>query len=1222
MTLARRALVVCALILIAPRSYAQVGSTTDILMGQVTGPDGKPLEGARVDVVSSETQVARTKLTNAQGRYTVVFPDGGGQYTLTARFLGMAPRSVTVTRQGDEDRLYTNVQLTTIAATTLATVEVRARRAQPPLRAEPGSLERTITPEQAARLPIDPSDLNALATLAPGVVGIEGSDTSAAGFSVAGQRPTQNQMTLDGISFGAASLPSEALRATRVITNTYDVARGQFTGGEIASTTRSGTNVLQGAFGYSLRDPVLEFTGDQSSSFDQRYTQNQLSGGLGGPILKNKLFTFGAVQLRRRTDQLQTLTSASAATLEGLGTQPDSVARFLGLLGSKSIPVSAAAVPGERLADNVSVLERTDWLLNDSHTLMLRGDWRWNIQNGSRLSAFATPATGGDLTSLGGGAMLSLTSHFESGYINELRTYYSTDTRKTEPYIALPEGRVRVASALPDGTTGISTLAFGGNPSLPQTAANDYVESSDEFSWLSSTGSHRVKLGALLNVGRYSQGLSANQLGIFSYNSLADFAADQPSSFVRTLSPTDRRGSAVNSALYLGDSWRRSQALQLVYGVRLEGSRYGGAPADNREVDSLFGGRTDRFPSEVHLSPRLGFSYVVTGGQGNPPLGTFRGGIGEFRGRAPVSLFSGAQNATGFAGAESQLICIGAGVPVPSWEDYLASPQSIPSICSDSGPPASVLSRPTVTLFDRTFQAPRSWRASLGVQRRFHETLGFSIDATYARGVSLYGVTDLNLDTVPRFRLASEANRPVYAPPEAIVAGTGAVGLAGSREHPQYAQVLQINSGLHSDTRQVTLGLNGLTAKGMIFSTSYTLSRSRDQSSFSCCSALQGFSSATTRGNPNALDVATSDLERRHAFLATVTYPFTSWMELTMIGRLSSGAAFTPLIGSDINGDGARNDRAFIFDPAATSDSAVANGISRLLSGSSSRVRDCLRRQLGQIAGRNSCTRSWLPSLDFQANFRPTAWGLERRLTLSVIAVNSLAGADQLLHGNALRGWGQPNRPDPTLLYVRGFDPVSERYLYQVNERFGNTTASRQVFRVPFQLALQGRFTIGPDRTRERLQGLFGAGGRRGGEGGEGRAGAGGAGATGGDMSARLERLMPNPIGQIIALKDSLQLSESQLSALQLVADTLKARTDSLGATIRAMVEKAGKNPDPGFLFSTLRPKLTEGRNNLQQSLKAAQKILSPEQWAKVPATVKNPLARFGGPGGGGALRP
>ena len=66
---------------VAPRgATAQVGATTDIITGTVTGPDSQPLAGAVVQAISVETQISRQRTTDARGRFTIVFPDGGGQY--------------------------------------------------------------------------------------------------------------------------------------------------------------------------------------------------------------------------------------------------------------------------------------------------------------------------------------------------------------------------------------------------------------------------------------------------------------------------------------------------------------------------------------------------------------------------------------------------------------------------------------------------------------------------------------------------------------------------------------------------------------------------------------------------------------------------------------------------------------------------------------------------------------------------------------------------------------------------------------------------------------------------------------------------------------------------------------------------------------------------------------------------------------------------------------
>ncbi|HEV7595708.1 MAG TPA: carboxypeptidase regulatory-like domain-containing protein [Gemmatimonadaceae bacterium] len=1203
-----------AVILSAPAN-AQVGSTTDILMGRVSGRDSQAVASARVEATSLETGITRTKTTGDDGRYTILFPDGGGSYRLTVRAVGMAPVTRTISRQGDEDRIITDFDMGRIA-TQLATVQVRAapRRGDPSQRPEPGSTERNLNPNLVNRLPVDAGDLTALAALAPGVLAVPGTDTTKASFSVAGQPANQNNITLDGLSFGAGSVPQEAVRNTRVVTSTYDVARGQFTGGQVASTTRGGTNNVQGAFSYSLRDPSLEFVDDTNPAFGQKYTQNQLSGGAGGPILKDKLFAFGAISFSHRTDPLLSLLAADPLTLQRLGTNPDSVSRFLNIVQTLGLPLTPPLAPDQRLNNNTTALVRVDYNLAEDHSLTLRGDWRGNTQLGSRLNALALPHSGGDLKGTGGGGMVTLSSHMGM-FINELRGYKSVDNRNTEGYLSVPDGRVIVSSILGDGTNAISTLQFGGNPSLPQETKSSLLEISDEISRLTTAGGHRFKLGGLLNQQRTSIGFIPNRFGTFTFNSLADLEAGQPTQFTRTLFARDQQSATNNASAYLGDSWRVTPQFQVTYGLRMEGSRYPDKPDYSPEVESTFGRRTDNLPSEVSVSPRAGFSVFVGESQFGPPPLTLRGGVGEFRGTAPAQLFASALNATGLNNGQSLLTCVGAAAPTPDWASYLADPSTIPTSCN-GGTPIFANARRDVTVFDPGFQAPRAWRASLGLSRRFWDRYSFSVDAGYARGVAQTGQTDINLDTTAKFTLSNENNRPVYAPANAIVPTTGAVSLLGSRLYPQFGVVSQIESSLRSDTRQLTLGLNGVTTKGILLNASYTLTSSFDQSQGFSQGSAQGFGGTpgTTAGNPNISEWGRSDNARRHALLGTITYPIKPVLELTMIARATSGSYYSPLVGGDINGDGrGNNDRAFVFDPAAAAlrgDTAVANGMSRLLAGTSSRARDCLLSQMGRVASRSSCSSPWSPSLDLQMNIRPASFGLDRRLTISVIALNTLTGLDQLLHGsNNLRGWGQPSFPDRTLLYVRGFDPTTNTYQYQVNEHFGVTNGTRNAFRVPFQIAIQGRLALGTDPARQQFNNAIGRG-------------PGGGRMNPEALKARMTRLVPNAFLDIIAINDSakLELTPDQIGKLQSSGDAFKVKADSLIDKVANILgDTTVKNPDPMTVFAKLQPSMTEGRKLATQAINEAKAVLTPAQWAKVPESIKTPgLRRGGGEGGGG----
>jgi len=127
-------------------------------------------------------------------------------------------------------------------------------------------------------------------------------------------------------------------------------------------------------------------------------------------------------------------------------------------------------------------------------------------------------------------------------------------------------------------------------------------------------------------------------------------------------------------------------------------------------------------------------------------------------------------------------------------------------------------------------------------------------------------------------------------------------------------------------------------------------------------------------------------------------------------------------------------------------------------------VKSCLLSQLGQIAARNSCRGPWMAS-NFTArlNFRPQWGGNWNRVNFALSFANPLTGLDALVHHGQLEGWGQPAFPDPTLLYVRGFNPATNSYIYAVNQRFGETRAALSIPTAPFQATLEMRVNIGPE---------------------------------------------------------------------------------------------------------------------------------------------------------------
>ncbi|HVX88889.1 MAG TPA: carboxypeptidase regulatory-like domain-containing protein, partial [Gemmatimonadales bacterium] len=766
----RRALLLLALLLSTSRLAAQVGVTTDIITGTVTDQDGNPLQGATVEVMSLDSRVLRSATTDPRGRYRVLFPDGGGRYQIFVRSLGYTGvRLAGQRRSEDDDRIQVDARLTGQPVEVEA-LNVRgngALRAQAPA---PGSTEVVQTPDRLSRLPVDASDFNAIAALAAGVVTVGGTDSTAASFSVAGQGPSGNATTLDGLGLGAASVPQDAVRGTRVVTNTYDVARGQFTGGLVSSTTRSGTNVFQGTGNGTLRDPALAWDGDDPTR--QTGAIQQFSMGFGGPIRKDKLFYFLSGQIRHRDDRLLSASTLAPSGAERFGLAPDSLERFLAIVGGFGVPTDAPGSPDSRFGRDLSALARADWVISQAHTLSLRGDWRRSDQDPTRVSSLGTSASGGEQESDGGGVMLTLSSRFGQSVINELKAYRSGSSNHADGYLALPQARVQVSSTLSDSTTSFSTLSFGGSAGLPQQGSSSSLEVTNEVSWLPGEARHRLKFGAFYTTTESRQENGANRYGTFTFNSLAALEAGTPSTFTRTLAPATRKGRASTGALYAGDVWRPVQAVQLTLGVRAEQSWFGGAGAFDAAIDSLFGLRTDRLPEETRISPRLGFSWSGLATEGPARL-TVRGGIGEFRSPIPPQVVSNAAASVGGA-AETQLFCAGPSAPTPDWSAYLLDPASIPDTCA--GPPSpSSSGAPTYTIFGRGVEAPRAIRSSLGIQYRAG-LVGYGLELSHADGRAQSGAIDRNLGA-PQFTLADEQGRQVFAPVGAIDPATGAVAL-------------------------------------------------------------------------------------------------------------------------------------------------------------------------------------------------------------------------------------------------------------------------------------------------------------------------------------------------------------------------------------------------------------------------------------------------------------
>jgi hypothetical protein len=1048
----------------------------DVIRGQVTGPDNAPIENANVTATSVSGGVNRTTRTDRNGRFTITFPGGEGDYFMTFAALGYQPRRFELKRVADEEILVADARLQRAAAL-LDTVRVAGDRQKVDRNADkaPDISGTEQTANTAAVAAADQGNLDAIAATVPGVTAVTGADGDPAGFSVLGLSADQNSTTLNGSPFGASNLPRDASISTSVVTTPYDVSRGGFSGAQLNIRTGSGSNYIRRSTSLNFDAPPLQWTDPAARALGQQYTNLSLGGSLSGPIVFDKAFYNVAWQLGRRSNDLHTLINTDPVGLQASGISIDSVAHLIQLLDDAGVPTMVnGRIPTSRLSDNGSIfgtLNFTPPSSNSGQTFNLTFNGFWNRQTPTGALSTEVPAHGGDRTSLNGGVQLNHTAYVKSVVLSESTIGVNANRNSGSPYTDLPSASVLVNSAFPDGTNSVRTLAFGGSPSLNTRSTSLGIAASNQLSWFSRSNKHRLKLTTELRQDAYDQDQTSNLLGSFYYNSLADVAANQPASFTRSLLPRTQSGSRSALGLSLGDSYKRTSNLQIQYGMRVDADHFSSSPTYNPAVEQLFGVRNDVTPNDVYVSPRLGFSWTygkaaqisAFEGAARAPRAVVRGGVGVFQNISSASLLGSAISNTGLASAVQQLACVGSATPIPDWSLYATDPASIPTTCAD-GTTGSVFSNtsPNVTLFAEDYNAPRSVRGNLQwngpiLANRFSLTA----EVTYSRNLNQRSFVDLNFRPDVQFTLAEEDGRPVYVQQANIVPTTGAIASGASRVSSQFNHVSEQRSDLTGESRQLRLSLSPTRfSSGFIWNASYVLSDNRQQ--------FRGFSS--TVGNPFDVQWANGDVGSRHQITYVLGYNFFDAVRVNWFGRFSSGAHFTPMVAGDVNGDGYSNDRAYVFNPGTTGDVAVQTAMASLLANGSESARDCLTSQLGHLAQRNSCTGPWTSSANLSLSLNPLKFRLPQRATLSFNVSNPLGAADLILHGqNGLHGWGQSAFPDQTLLYVRGFDAQAQRFRYEVNPRFGSTNPRFNAIRQPVTITMSLRVDVGPSRERQAL---------------------------------------------------------------------------------------------------------------------------------------------------------
>jgi len=294
------------LILLLTVSAAWAQATAQ-MSGTVRDESGAVLPGVTVTATQVDTGLVRTAVTDESGTY--VLPNlPTGPYKLEASLQGF--------RSYAQTGIVLQVGATPVINAVLAvgSVEetVSVEGAAPLIDVKSAGISNVVENEQILGLPLNGRNAAEL-VLTVGAAVVTG--TPARGvpgglqISVAGGLPFGVTYTLDGATHNNPQsntnfpLPfPDALQEFRVSTSGLTAENGMHSGAAVSAVTRSGTNRFAGTAFEFLRDHRFNATnafaaiGPDGKRQDDGLKRNQFGGTLGGPIVHDKLFFFGAYQ--------------------------------------------------------------------------------------------------------------------------------------------------------------------------------------------------------------------------------------------------------------------------------------------------------------------------------------------------------------------------------------------------------------------------------------------------------------------------------------------------------------------------------------------------------------------------------------------------------------------------------------------------------------------------------------------------------------------------------------------------------------------------------------------------------------------------------------------------------------------------------------------------------------------------------------------------------------
>ena len=333
-----------SLVLIGVPTHAVAQTASATVSGTVQDAQSGVLPGVTVTLTSRTQGNVLTATTDEGGRFVfpIVRPDS---YTLQVSLQGFKTLERTNLVVNANDKFSAGT-LTMEVGQMTEEVSVTSRVTE--LQSASGERSFTLESETLKNIANNGRALFNFATLVPGALSQNtgGQELgSVSGFTVNGQRPNSNNITIDGVANidtgdnggNMATTNIDAVAEFKVLTNAYQAEYGRAVGGQLQVVTKSGTQNFHGSgYWYGRRSGWNANTWINKRNTPEtepaKTARNDSGYTFGGPVIlpgfnkdKKKLFFFWSQEFQRRTNPAGERTTRVPTALERIGDFSQSV---------------------------------------------------------------------------------------------------------------------------------------------------------------------------------------------------------------------------------------------------------------------------------------------------------------------------------------------------------------------------------------------------------------------------------------------------------------------------------------------------------------------------------------------------------------------------------------------------------------------------------------------------------------------------------------------------------------------------------------------------------------------------------------------------------------------------------------------------------------------------------------------------------------------------------